>query len=292
MKMTNTSQWMFQACKVTAAFVLVAGSLQAEVGNDELKSAEKEGLDTTTRPKAEGKHAKRPHRGGPNAGSRPESGAGAGEGRKHNRDGKPMDVRRKMEDLAQADLNKNGMIEFVEFSSIKRLELLDDVKRRSLYDYLDVNDDGVLQSVEFRPKRPRWLSSLREDFSRFDKDQSDDVSLEEFAQIPFLAEFKPAVREKLFGEIDGDRNGAVTVAELGRPRRGRFVEKIDFSIYDNNTSGGLDQQEYLKLPFIHRIPKDRVESLFKTIDANNDGELSSGEFKEHHQKRMHGRKPR
>lgn len=200
------------------------------------------------------------------------------------------DGEKKLKMLLKADLNQDGVISFEEFSVMARLAPLDDTKKRNLYDFLDRNNDGKLQPIEVRPKEPHWVSLVKRDFSQFDKNNSADISFEEFIQIGTFADRKPERMRHLFNDIDQNEDKGLTLKEITDHRGGGFKKKIDFTKFDLNESGGLDKAEYLQLPMINKMPKDHVEGLFLNIDENEDGELSSEEFKSHQAKRGH-RKP-
>lgn len=86
--------------------------------------------------------------------------------------------------------------------------------------------------------------------------------------------------QRIFEEIDTDRDGAVTRAELNGFREARFAGA------DADASGGLSLAEFQEL-WVEML-RERMVDRFQRLDADGDGTVSPVEF-ERPLERMFGR---
>ena len=180
------------------------------------------------------------------------------------------------------DEDGDGFLSFEEFSKSERLSRMDEKKRRKLFDYLDQKKDGKLHTRELRPHPPYWVVALRKEFRRWDADQSGGLDFEEFSKVPQISKMGERERKKMFKRMDRNKDQLIQRAEIkghGGPGSRKGCPKIDFKKYDTNQSGGLNFEEYSKIPWLGRIPEDRRKMLFQKLDRDHDGEISAKEVK-------------
>ena len=114
--------------------------------------------------------------------------------------------------LRKFDEDKDGFLSFEEFSKSPRLERLNEVKKRKLFNYLDLDKDGKLSKNELTGGKHRGSFAIQ--FKKYDLDQSGGLSFEEFSQIPWVARIPEERRKKLFQKIDLKKDGSVSAKEV------------------------------------------------------------------------------
>ncbi|BDS05535.1 hypothetical protein NT6N_05750 [Oceaniferula spumae] len=202
-------------------------------------------------------------------------------------DGRKGKDKRRGPDFKALDADQDGALNFEEFSSSERLAQLDEEKRRRLFNFLDRNKDGKVQQSELKPRAPHWLTGLAKDFNELDADKNGTLALDEFSKAKGLEKKEAAELEKSFQRLDRNKDGMLQRSELKSHLGSRPRPEMDFKKFDTNQSGGLDYEEYSKLPFVVRFPDDRRQKHFKRIDSDGNGELSPAEIHDAH-KRHHG----
>jgi len=204
---------------------------------------------------------------------------------KRNGSGSSVEGKPRESNFKKLDLDKDGALSFEEFSKSERLAQLDEGKTRRLFDFIDRNKDGVLQGVELRPRDGQ---GKRVDFKKLDTNKDGALDLQELSKSKLIA--NQGDLAKLFKHLDKNKDGYLKPEEITKILS-RFPKMdLDFGMYDTNESGGLDYEEYSKLPFVGRFPDDRRKKRFEKMDANDDGELSPEEIRSAH-KRHHPRPP-
>lgn len=210
-------------------------------------------------------------------------GGGRAKGHQHG----PDQGRPRSKAFEAVDANKDGVLTFGEFSQMGRLITMDEPKRRKLFDFLDRNKDGKLHLRELRPREPGWLAPLRKGFAALDTDKNGGLDLKEFSQCPQMAHKGEDVVSRIFARADRNNNNRIERFELKWSGGPRARPTIDFAKHDSNASGGLDFEEYSKLPLMEKIPAERRKKLFERIDADKSGEISAGEVKAAHKRHRH-----
>ncbi len=183
------------------------------------------------------------------------------------------------------DLDQNGIISFDEFSKAERLMLLEEDKRRKLFNFLDHNKDGDLQNIELMPRERHWLDSLKKNLSKLDTDQDGKLSFVEFSKAKFNSDKAEAEQREIFNKLDKDQSEKIDSSELNNRVRRQIKPDFDFKKHDLDQSGGLNYSEYSSLPFVDRFPEDRKRANFARMDVNADGEVSEDEIGAAHQRR-------
>jgi Ca2+-binding EF-hand superfamily protein len=176
------------------------------------------------------------------------------------------------------DLDGDGFLSFEEFSKSKRLVRMPEVKRRKLFDYLDRNKDAKLDLRELRPAPPSWMVALRKEFSRLDKDQTGALDFVQFTKSSQIAKMNKGDQIRLFRRLDQNKDQRIRMKELSKIRH-RGCPEIDLKKYDTNRSGGLDFDQFSKIPWVSRIPEERRKKVFGKIDLDKDGEISPREIR-------------
>lgn len=185
-------------------------------------------------------------------------------------------------DFKTLDADEDGFLSFEEFSQSPRLARIDVKKRLKLFNYLDRDKDGKLQMRELRHQPPQYMQTLRKDFKRLDVDESGGLDFLEFSKAMQLSKMDEAELRLIFKRLDRNKDGSVQRSELkGKlgPGGGKGPHHIDLKKYDVDASGGLDFEEFSKLPWLGRIPEGRKKRLFQKLDQDNNGEVSPKEVR-------------
>lgn len=170
----------------------------------------------------------------------------------------------------------------------------------ALFGQLDGNSDGALDMDEVPAEKQRLLKRL---LRTSDANQDGKLSREEFAAGlkgagPDRKEAPPAEArggldaDVVFRRMDANADGKITGDEIPQERRegfGRLVARLD-----GNGDGALSRDEFGKAgPMLERLSKGRPPqdapgagpaaapdalALFRALDQDGDGKISSGEI--------------
>ncbi|KAA0142363.1 hypothetical protein FYZ48_02390 [Gimesia chilikensis] len=163
-----------------------------------------------------------------------------------------------------------------------------------VYDRIDTNLDARLSWEEFYAEpAPQLIGLAWELFSRYDRDQSGQLELDEFE---FRIDSSKMSPENAFTARDQDQNGTLSEEEYLStiPQARQKAAQRDFHLVDYDQNGQLSFTEYQTLPDLFppekrgSVPDPVVElataaqqtcaKLFKGADANADGQLSESEW--------------
>jgi|GEM_PF-5166193 len=150
-----------------------------------------------------------------------------------------------------------------------------EISVRSRFRQLDGDDDSKLSEEEFmRTKRgTQWEQAGLDNFRKFDLDADGLLNEREFAMTPALKP-DPAT---MFRGLDVDQNGSLSNSEFLAlvPDQQRPAAHRQFYLRDQNDDDVLDLSEY-------RLSKDELpdkpSNPFKTLDADDDGQLTFAEY--------------
>lgn len=181
----------------------------------------------------------------PSAPLMPRDGAGQGEMK-----------RRPLPRIAEMDLNKDGKISFEEFLQAPMIAKLPEDKRRSMFDKMDRNQDGVLSPEDGPPpgqgmRRPEGRGEGRP-----------------LGRPPIPREGDPEKRPE-----DSQRRPQQNPAPPSPMRT--------FGAADANRDQVIDFTEFQQFPPLRHMGEDAQEDLFEKIDANKDLKIGQEEWESH-----------
>ena len=202
--------------------------------------------------------------------------------------GRPRGIAKK--DFKTLDKDGDRSLTFEEFSATPRLSRMNEKQKRRIFKFLDKNGDGKLHILELRPKLPRWIVEVIKNFDQYDNDGSKSLTIKEFFKIPALIKWDAQKKQRVFNRLDRNKNGEIEIKELKKAQLKRMISPcINLKEYDLDSSGGIDFEEYSKMPWIRRVPENRRKKLFDNLDLNNDGVITSDEIRKvWKERRKHG----
>lgn len=126
-------------------------------------------------------------------------------------------------------------------------------------------------------------------WKKFDLNQDQKLTKDEFIQMPRIAQLPADKQDKLFARLDKDQNTALEAKELQPPgnppqspgnggnegpndgKRRSFPRLAEM---DKNADKKIDFSEFILSPMIAKLPEDRQKKIFENMDRNKDGALS------------------
>lgn len=158
--------------------------------------------------------------------------------------------------------------------------------------YAEPETEGPKPPKGRPPEQSQVRDKMRglEFWKKFDVDQDQKLTKEEFAQLPRISQLPEDKQEKLFTRLDKNQNGALEAQELlppgGNPNPGPGEGPGDspgngkkrpfprLAEMDKNADKKIDFSEFILSPMISKLPAERQKKIFENMDRNKDGALS------------------
>lgn len=194
----------------------------------------------------------------------------------------------------EADSDADGCLTFEEFSAIPAViemaESQPDEPAR-IYGQLDANDDNCVDMEEFtarlREERVNWRTEAT--YTAADTNADLCLSVEEFLAISNVVEIAkrdPQEPLRLYGRLDADHDGCLTVAEFTADmhlgdQRDEWRTADAYTAADTNADRCLTFEEFSAIGRVVEIAQRDPEEpnrLYIRLDVNHDRCLSLEEF--------------
>ena len=105
------------------------------------------------------------------------------------------------------------------------------------------------------------------------------ISKAEFESMPRVQKIPEEKRGNLFKRLDKDADGKLAKEEIGRLGRGQDGQGPPpmkrFWELDTDKSGGISLEEFRKGEFFSKLPPEKQEEVFRRLDTNGDGAITS-----------------
>ncbi|GAA5477752.1 EF-hand domain-containing protein [Haloferula helveola] len=144
-----------------------------------------------------------------------------------------------------------------------------------------------------RERRPGGPGGFGEFIRNADKDGDGAVSRSEFGQLERISSLPEEKQDQLFQRLDKNGDGQIQKNEVGGPPNDRGKRPgIDFPKLDTDGNKSVSFEEFLKSPFVQRLPEERRRAFFDRLDQNGDGVLSPADHTRGKGRSPDGRGPR
>ena len=160
--------------------------------------------------------------------------------------------RRPLPRIAEMDLNQDGKISFEEFVQAPMMAKLPEDRRRTIFDKMDRNQDGVLSPEDGPPPG----QGMRRPGERGDG--------------------KPEARPEGLRPLRPEGEGGRPPQRPNPPDPAR-----GFPALDANRDQVIDFSEFQKFPPVRQMSEDEQEDMFEKIDTNRDLKIQPEEWQSH-----------
>ena len=181
--------------------------------------------------------------------------------------------REAMQVFDMADRNGNEQLSWSEFAELRQIK-----KQVRQFQRLDKNRDGSIDEHEFAKTHHRLSNntSKKADKKARKKARKHGWTMQSVAMLTSMAHKQAeedslgdqdsmADREKIFGELDNNSDGHLSIAEMGEMRTVR--QQLRFERLDRDDSGSISRAEY----------GTPVKAAFAVLDYNGNGSLNRRE---------------
>ncbi|WP_035615100.1 EF-hand domain-containing protein [Haloferula sp. BvORR071] len=211
-----------------------------------------------------------------------------GDGR-DGRDGRGEGFRRMIEAWKTADTDKDGFISPDEFAAMKRPGLLDDEKRKELFQRFDKDGDGKISTAEIENVL-RKMGPGGPPLEDADANKDQKIDFDEFKTWGRVKDEPEERQREIFKRMDTDGDGVLTAKDRpqrgpgrdgrdGRDgkggRRGGLLEMI--KDHDKDGNGSLNFEEFREIPWVKGMNEDQQEDRFNEFDKNKDLKLDASD---------------
>ena len=147
-----------------------------------------------------------------------------------------------------------------------------------------VPDERTQQTIDMLKMTAKDLGVMWEKFSKYDKDKSGTIDIDEFYKL--IGEKRSLFADSIFELIDLDQNNSLDFGEFIQTC-GTFcmfgredVRKFCYYIFDKDKNGYIEQDELTALiDLLHENDLEiNCKSAIMKFDTNGDGKIDFGEF--------------
>lgn len=119
----------------------------------------------------------------------------------------------------QADIDKDGFLDIVEFMQVRHLTKMPEENRRRIFKRLDSNADQRLSKREIRFVKKKRIKSFKAKFLAHDKNGDGNLNYAEYSELPFVKRFHEKRKRRFFRNLDKNNDGKISPKEIHRVGR-------------------------------------------------------------------------
>jgi len=180
------------------------------------------------------------------------------------------------------DRDQDGKVSPAEFAEGERAGRLSEEARGKIFARLDKDSDGFITGKELRVRERGMPKPF---LKKADRDGDGRISREEFLANPVFKRAGDERLNKMFDRMDQNQDGFLDQKDREAGRDKRRPPRGNQRELDLDQNGTIDFEEFQKAPWVGRMPQNERERIFKSMDGNEDGEISVAELRRHLEKR-------